>query len=182
MKESTLKRKRKRLIFRAVMLTVMAVLVIFAVVSSLNEETTALAQGEQAPNFKLEEFTTGETISLEGLEGKGVMLNFWATYCEPCKDEMPYMQQLYPEYKDKGVEILAVNLDSTDLVVKRFIEKYDLTFPILRDNNQQVMNLHDIVPIPTTFFISPEGEIVKKVTGELTLNKLEGYLQEITPE
>ncbi|KHE72606.1 thiol-disulfide oxidoreductase ResA [Halobacillus sp. BBL2006] len=183
MKESTLKKKRKRLIFRTSLLAVMVGLVIFAIVSTLKDDKAVIAKGEQAPNFQLEKFGSGgETIELSELEGKGVMLNFWATYCGPCKDEMPYMEKLYPKYKEKGVEILAVNLDTTELVVKRFIDRYDLTFPVLQDKGGQVMDLYNIGPIPTTLFINDEGEIVEQVTGPLTLSKLEGYLQQITPE
>ncbi|MGI8315407.1 thiol-disulfide oxidoreductase ResA [Halobacillus mangrovi] len=183
MKESTLKKKRKRLIFRTSLLAVMVGLLVFAIVSTLKDDNAVIAKGEKAPNFQLEKFgSEGETIELKDLEGKGVMLNFWATYCGPCKDEMPYMEELYPKYKEKGVEILAVNLDTTELVVKRFVDRYDLTFPVLQDKGGQVMDLYNIGPIPTTLFINADGEIVEQVTGPLTLGKLEGYLQQITPE
>ncbi|MBA2173826.1 thiol-disulfide oxidoreductase ResA [Halobacillus locisalis] len=182
MKESTLKKKQKRLIFRSAMLLVMAGLVVFAVVSSLGGEDAVIAKGEKAPNFQLKKFGTDETVDLRDLEGKGVMLNFWATYCEPCKDEMPYMEELYDKYENQGVEILAINLDSTDIVVERFLQEYGLTFPILRDESGQVMDLYQIGPIPTSIFINPEGEIVEQVRGALTLSKLDGYLQQITPE
>ncbi|RWZ60223.1 thiol-disulfide oxidoreductase ResA [Halobacillus fulvus] len=182
MKEKTLNKKRKRLIFRTAMLAVMIGLVIFAVFSSLNNDDAVIAEGEKAPDFVLKKFGTDESITLSDLEGKGVMLNFWATYCEPCKDEMPYMEQLYPEYKERGVEILAVNLDSTNIVVEKFMQQYGITFPVLQDKRGEVMDLYKIGPIPSTLFISPEGEIVEQVTGELTLSKLEGYLEQIAPE
>ena len=70
------------------------------------------------------------SVQLSDLEGKGVMLNFWGTWCKPCEAEMPYMETLYPEYNDKGIEIVAVSLDSTELVINRFIDKHDLTFPV----------------------------------------------------
>lgn len=182
MNEKTLKKKRKRLVFRSLMLAGMIGLVVFAVISSLNSNEKVIAKGEKAPNFQLQKFGTDESITLRDLEGKGVMLNFWATYCGPCKDEMPYMEKLYSEYKDKGVEILAINLDSTDIVVEQFLQEYGITFPVLRDKGGQVMSLYNIGPIPTSIFINPEGEIVEQVKGKLTLDKLEGYLQQITPE
>ncbi|TGB04485.1 thiol-disulfide oxidoreductase ResA [Halobacillus salinus] len=182
MKESTFKKKRKRLVFRTAMLVVMAGLVVFAVFSSLKGDDAVIAKGEDAPNFQLNKFKNDETVTLKGLEGKGVMLNFWATYCEPCKDEMPYMNELYSKYKEQGVEILAVNLDATDIVVEKFLKEYEITFPVLRDKQGQVMDLYNIGPIPTSIFINPEGEIVEQVQGALTLSKLEGYLQQITPE
>ncbi|SFF62504.1 Peroxiredoxin [Halobacillus alkaliphilus] len=183
MKEQTLKKKRKRLVFRTVILAVMAGLVIFALISNAKEENSVIAQGEQAPNFQLQKFGSGgETMALDDLKGKGVMVNFWATYCGPCKDEMPYMEELYPEFREKGVEILAVNLDSTELVVQNFIDQYNLSFPVLQDKNGQVMDLYNVSNLPATLFINSEGEIVEKVIGPLTLSKLEGHLQKIVPE
>ena len=108
------------------------------------------------------------------------MLNFWATYCKPCEAEMPYMESLYPEYKD-DVEIVAVNLDANELVIHQFIDKYDLTFPVVHDTTSEVMDLYKVGPIPSTYFINPEGEIVDIVMGALTLETLEGHFQEIQP-
>ncbi|WP_226579467.1 thiol-disulfide oxidoreductase ResA [Halobacillus litoralis] len=182
MKEKTLQKKKKRLVFRSLMLVFMVGLAAFALIANGKEEQTVVAKGEQAPDFQLKEFTTDKTIQLSDLKGKGIMLNFWATYCGPCKDEMPYMEKLYPKYKEKGVEILAVNLDSTELVVENFIHEYDLSFPILQDKNGEVMDLYNIGPIPSTLFINPEGDIEEQVIGPLTLDKLEGHLQSISPE
>ncbi|MCA1022716.1 thiol-disulfide oxidoreductase ResA [Halobacillus litoralis] len=182
MKEKIIQKKKRRLIFRAAMLTVMVGLVVFALVANGKDDQVAVAKGEEAPDFQLKKFGTEETVQLSDLEGQGVMLNFWATYCGPCKDEMPYMEELYEEYKEKGVEILAVNLDSTELVVENFVNEYNLTFPILQDKKGQVMDLYNIGPIPSTLFINPDGEIEEQVIGPLTLEKLEGYLQDISPE
>ncbi|WP_101844128.1 thiol-disulfide oxidoreductase ResA [Halobacillus sp. Marseille-P3879] len=182
MKESTLKKKKKRLVFRTIMLAGMVGLVVFALISNHNEDKSVVAKGEEPPDFKLKKFGTEETVSLSDYEGQGVMINFWATYCEPCKEEMPYMEELYDEYKDQGVEILAVNLDSTNLVVQRFLDNYGLSFPILHDKDGQVMDEYDVGQLPSTLFINPEGEVEEKVVGPLTLDNLEGYLNEITPE
>lgn len=97
------------------------------------------------------------------------MLNFWATYCEPCKREMPYMESLYPQYKEKGVEIVAVSVDMTEIVINKFVNQYDLTFPILHDKSSEVMDAYGIKPLPTTYFIDENGVIVERVLGELTL-------------
>ncbi|MFG6118503.1 MULTISPECIES: thiol-disulfide oxidoreductase ResA [Thalassobacillus] len=177
------KKKQRRMIFRTLTLAVLVGLVIFAIIGNLSQDDAVVAEGEQAPNFELEQFgTEGERKSLDDFKGKGVMLNFWATYCKPCEEEMPYMQELYPKYKEKGVEIVGVNLDSTKLVVNRFIDKYELTFTNLHDKNGQVMDQYGISPIPSTFFIDENGEIVDKVIGPLTLEKLEEHLKEIQPE
>src|SRR5690625_6212894 len=95
---------------------------------------------------------------------------------------MHYMEELDTKYKDKRIEIIAVSLDATAPVIHQFIDKYNLTFPIPHDNRGQVMDLYKIGPIPSTFFINPEGEIVEKVEGALTLERLEGYFKQIQPE
>lgn len=179
------KKKYKRLIFRLSILAVLTAAIIFALVTNLQKDNTIYRAGDAAPDFKLQQINKNsaeEAIQLSDLEGKGVMLNFWATWCKPCKAEMPYMQDLYPEYKEKGIEIVAVSLDSTELVVDRFIDDYELTFPIPHDKSNEIRNLYKVGPMPTTFFINPQGEIEEIVNGALTLERLEGYLNDILPE
>lgn len=178
-------KRKKRLIFRSAILAVLVGAIVFALVTNLQADNTIYRAGDQAPDFKLTQINDNnelETVQLSDFEGQGVMLNFWATWCEPCEEEMPYMQALYPEYKDKGVEIIAVSLDSTELVVDRFIDRYDLTFPTPHDTSGEVRDLYKVGPIPSTFFITPDGEISEIVNGALTLERLEGYLQDIQPK
>lgn len=184
-RENKKNKMRKRLIFRSVILAVLIGAVVFALVTNAKKDNTIYKVGDKAPDFELQQISKNnelETIKLSDLKGKGVMLNFWATFCKPCEAEMPYMEELYPEYKDKGIEIVAVSLDATELVVHRFIDKYDLTFPIPHDTKGQVSDLYKVGPIPSTFFINPDGEIVEKIEGALTLDKLEGYFKEIQPK
>src|SRR5699024_555414 len=128
-------KKRNRYIYRSLILAVLLVAVIYALVMNVNKDKDIYKPGDPAPDFELTQINDDneiETIRLSDLEGKGVMLNFWATYCEPCEAEMPYMESLYPEYSD-DIEIVAVSLDASDLVIQQFINKYDLTFPIVHD-------------------------------------------------
>lgn len=184
-KEKKKNRIRNRLIFRSVIIAILLGAVIFALYNNFNSDKTIYKVGDEAPNFHLKQVNKHneiEEVKLSDYRGKGVMLNFWATYCDPCKAEMPYMEQLYPEYKEKGIEIIAVSLDLTELVINRFIDKYDLTFAIPHDAKSQVTDLYKIGPMPTTFFIDPDGKIVEKVEGALTLERLEGYFKQILPE
>lgn len=185
MKANKKRKKRNRLIFRAAVLVVLIAAVAYALFSNLNKDTTKIDVGSQAPPFELEQVNKNnelETVKLNDLKGKGVMLNFWATYCKPCEAEMPYMEKLYAKYKDEGIEIVGVNLDLTELVVHRFIDRYDLTFPIPQDESGQIRELYGVGPIPSTFFINSDGEVVEIVEGALSLDSIEGYLKEIQPE
>lgn len=184
-RETKKKKIQKRYIFRIIILGVLVAAVVFALVSNSKKDNTIYKVGDQAPDFTLQQINENnelEQIRLSDFKGKGIMLNFWATFCKPCEAEMPYMQELYPEYKEKGIEIIAVSLDTTELVVNNFIDKYDLTFPIPHDQKGTSRDLYKVGPIPSTFFIDPEGKIVEKIDGALTLDRLEGYFQEIMPE
>lgn len=184
-KQRKQRKKRNRLIYRGVVLAVLVGALIFGIVSSLQKDNTVYRVGDAAPDFQLNQINQNnelETIRLSDYKGKGVMLNFWGTWCKPCEDEMPYMQELYPEYKEKGVEIIAVSLDKTELVIHQFIDRYGLTFPVPHDVKGEIKELYKVGPIPSTFFINPDGEIQHYVRGALTLELLEGYLNEITPQ
>lgn len=183
------KNKRKnRLIFRTSILIVMVGAIIFALVSNIQADKTIYQVGDEAPDFELKQINKNnelESIRLSDFKGQGIMLNFWGTWCKPCEEEMPYMQELYPlypVYKEKGIEIIAVSLDNTELVVDRFIDKYDLTFPIPHDKTGEVRDLYKIGPIPSSIFINPDGEIQRVVNGALSLESLENYFKEILPK
>ncbi|MFC0299398.1 thiol-disulfide oxidoreductase ResA [Virgibacillus soli] len=184
-KASKKNKKQRRLIFRSVILAIMLGAIVYALVANFNKDKSIYDVGDEAPDFELKQINENndlETIRLSDFRGKGVMLNFWATYCKPCETEMPYMEELYKEYKDKGIEIIAVNLDANEFVVDRFIDKYNLTFPVPYDQRDQVREKYRIIPLPSSFFIDPDGVIVRKVEESLSLDKLEGYLQEIQPK
>lgn len=175
---------RNRYIFRTAVLAVLLVAVVFALVTNLNKDKELYKDGDQAPNFELTQINENnevETIRLSDLKGKGVMLNFWATYCEPCEVEMPFMESLYPEYAD-DIEIVAVSLDANNLVIQQFINQYNLTFPVVHDKSAEVMDLYKVGQLPSTLFIDEDGYIVEKVTGALSLETLEGHFKDIQPK
>ncbi len=185
-REKKKKKMRNRYIYRASIIALLAAAVIYALVTNLKaDKVTNHDIGDEAPNFELMQINKQndqEKIKLSELEGKGIMLNFWGTWCAPCREEMPYMESLYPEYKEKGVEIIAVNLDQSELKVDQFINEFDLTFPVPHDTRDEVRELYGIGPLPSTVFIDPEGVINDIVIGGLTLDRLEGHLNEIQPK
>jgi len=117
---------------------------------------------KKAPNFRLEDLR-GKKVELKHFEGKVVFLNFWATWCGPCKDEMPSMEALYSQFKERGFVFLAISVDYAGLKpVKKFIEKYRYTFPVLIDPECKTLDLFGIKGIPTTLLIDKKGLILGK--------------------
>ncbi|WP_027965033.1 redoxin domain-containing protein [Halalkalibacillus halophilus] len=122
--------------------------------------------GSEAPDFELETLE-GEIVQLSDYRGQKVMINFWATWCPPCRAEMPDMQSVY---EDEEVEILAVNLSSTEAArsdVVNFVDDFGLTFPILLDKYEEVANLYEISPVPTSYLVDTNGVIQFKMIGPL---------------
>ncbi len=94
---------------------------------------------------------------------------------------MPYMNNQYEQFKDEGVQVLAVNVGETDLAVNKFSERYDLAFPIVIDKDGQVQSAYGINPLPATFLIDKDGKVVKYITGEMTEETIKNYMEQIKP-
>jgi peroxiredoxin len=124
-----------------------------------------LKRNEKAPNFRLEGLS-GRKIELKEFKGKIVFLNFWATWCVPCKEEMPSMEALYQQFKEKDFLFLGISVDYGGLKpVKEYIEKHRYTFPVLIDSKCEVLGLYDVKGIPTTFIIDKKGRMIGKAIG-----------------
>jgi thiol-disulfide isomerase/thioredoxin len=107
----------------------------------------------------------GQPVSLSDFRGKIVFLNFWTTWCFDCRIEMPHMQKLHQQFKNKEFEMVAVNLQEPVAQVKQFIKDYTLTFTALLDSDGEVGAHFRITAIPTTFILDKQGIIIGKVTG-----------------
>jgi peroxiredoxin len=136
----------------------------------LSNAEQGLAKGDQAPDFELTTLA-GEKVKLSDYRGQKVILNFWATWCPPCKAEMPHMQKYYEKNADKeNVEILAVNLTSMDEgrnAVQNFVDGYELTFPIPMDVDGDIGGEYRAFTIPTTYMIDTKGQIQHKIVGPM---------------
>ena len=121
--------------------------------------------GFKAPAFTARNLK-GHRVQLADYKGKVVLLNLWATWCGPCRVEMPGMENLYRRYRSQGFEILAVSLDkgSSDKV-QTFADDYQLSFPVLLDSEGQVERRYNSVTIPTTYVIDKNGMVVAEVDG-----------------
>lgn len=146
-------------------------------------EEEGLEQYSPAPDFTLETLA-GETVTLSELKGKKVILNFWATWCPPCKAEMPHMESFYSKLTDEDqVELIAVNVTESERLglgeVEKFVDSYKLSFPIPLDKEGEVSRTYSVFSMPTTFMIDTQGRIAQKVVGPLdekTLNELVDFM------
>ncbi len=123
-------------------------------------------QGAFAPDFLLEQLTGGE-LRLSELRGQAVVLNFWATWCAPCRKEMPQFVQAYDRYKDQGLVIVGVNMQEGKGIVQPFVDDFGITFPIAIDRDGDVADRYHLLGLPTTFFIDREGVVRGVFTGPL---------------
>jgi len=120
---------------------------------------------QSAPDFNLENLRGGDT-GLADYKGKVVLLNFWATWCMPCRAEMPSMETLWKKYKEQGFVILAISIDEgSKKRVEKFIEIFDLSFPVLLDPESKVNDLYKVSNMPTSFLIDRNGKIISRIVG-----------------
>jgi len=131
--------------------------------------------GQVAYDFSLPTLN-GDTVTLSAFRGKKVMLNFWATWCGPCRFEIPHMVKLYGELEGEGFEIVAVNLREDPTKVEAFAEQFDMTFPILLDTQGKIGASYFVRGIPTSVFLNEDGVIEAVHTGTLTDELLRQYV------
>jgi cytochrome c biogenesis protein CcmG, thiol:disulfide interchange protein DsbE len=128
--------------------------------------SAAARQGFKAPDFELQTLA-GDSVRLSDLEGRAVLLNFWASWCAPCQAEMPAFQEVHESYSEDDFIILAVNMTGQDNLsdVNQFVDAHGLTFTILLDELNQVGRLYAVRALPSTYFISRDGTITEVVVG-----------------
>ena len=131
-------------------------------ISPLNSDNII---NSKAPDFTLKDLN-GKTVSLSAFKGKVILLNFWATWCPPCRAEMPSLNKLYNILKPRGLEVVAVSTDRSISDIKDFIESHRVGFPILFDSERSASKLYRVFSMPTTFLIDRKGVIVEKFYGE----------------
>ena len=121
--------------------------------------------GNPAADFSLTDMQ-GKQVTLAQFRGKVVILNFWATWCPPCREEMPSMESLSQQYKDQGLVLLAVNVEEDGFqAVSSFLNKTPYSFPILLDTAADVQNLYQVYRFPESFLIDRNGILVDKIIG-----------------
>jgi len=145
--------------------TLTAILVILIVLGSIttscqsNEGATEAPQvGKPAPDFQFQG-PDEQPISLSDLKGKPVLINFWQIRCDPCRREMPYLQQIYDQWQGRGLVLLAINIGENPSQVAEFMQSQGLSLPVLLDSGGRIAQQYGIRAIPTSFFIDKDGII-----------------------
>jgi peroxiredoxin len=147
-----------------------------------SEPAVDVSPGNEAPNFQLED-NRGNVVTLSSLRGKVVMLNFWATWCPPCRAEMPSMEKLNQAMSGEDFVILAVNIEANGRsTVAEFLEKTPHSFPVLFDEQGDVQKLYGVYKFPESFVITKDGIIDDKVIGAIDWAHPEtiAYFKELT--
>lgn len=173
--------RRMRLFIRTIILILVVVAVGFTIYQVV-EGKQQVKVGDMAPNFELKNLD-GKSVQLADFRGKeGVVLNFWGSWCDPCKAEMPYINKALKEGRIKGVTVLGVDDQESAVTVSTFLEKNGLDIPVVLDQKGVVTNAYNIGPIPTTFLIDKNGRIVKKIVGGMTsVQEVEANMKLIQP-
>ena len=117
----------------------------------------------------------GKPVKLADYRGKVILLNFWATWCPPCREEMPAMERLYQRYKDKGFVVVAVSVDSDIVVVPPFVKQNKLTFPIGHDPKMALAERYGVRALPSSFFIGRQGNLSGLAIGPRTWDTKPAY-------
>lgn len=130
-----------------------------------NKVREGIYEGEISPDFTLKDLK-GVEVTLKKFRGKVVLLNFWATWCSPCRIEIPSMVELYKKYKDRGLEIIGVNLDKLGKSeVEKFSLEHKINFPVLLNPAGNIAALYGVVALPTTIFLDRYGKIKGRISG-----------------
>ncbi|MBU9714291.1 thiol-disulfide oxidoreductase ResA [Evansella tamaricis] len=172
--------KQKRLVIRTIILLVMFIAIGYTFYNHFSEERGLVDQGDIAPNFAVEDLD-GNYLELADLQGKGVYVNFWATWCSYCRDKMEYLTEYYTVYQEKGVEIVSVNFNERAGIVERHMERYNYNFPLYLDEQRLVSNAYGVVSLPTSFLIDENGVVIERAVGGKSETQVVAALEKLIP-
>lgn len=134
--------------------------------------------GTTAPDFQLSTFD-GKTIRLSDYRGKPVVVNFWASWCVPCRDEAPAFDQVASTYQPRGIVFLGVNMQDTPYDAQNFMRQFQINYPVVTDTTGAVYINYGVVGVPETYLVTRQGKIVQKITGPVDAAQLSASLEEL---
>ncbi len=162
--------------FKTISLVLLILMAIYGCAEK--KEEAGRAEPKKAREFSIELFD-GATFRLSEHRGSPIVLNFWASWCGPCKREAPELEKAFKKYSPRGVVFLAIAVQDTEEDAKKFIEEHGLTLPTGLDREQSVAELYGVMGVPTTFIIDREGMIRYTHLGAVTEELLEDELEEL---
>ena len=136
--------------------------------------------GNRAPDFTLEALD-GSKVSLEDHRGKVVLINFWATWCPPCRAEIPDIEAAYRAHQDDGFVVLGVNVEEGHELVAPFVDAFEMSYPVLLDESGRLLQTYRAIGLPMSVVLDREGVIQARHIGFLTAADLDGYLAGLLP-
>lgn len=161
-----------------VSLGISACLILLLMLVPRSDADTVLQIGQAAPDFELETLE-GERVRLSELKGQPVVVNFWATWCTPCRKEMPDFQFVLDKYQDQGLHLYGINVGESEVAVADFRDRVGVRFPILIDKDESVQTDYKILPLPATFFIDQEGIIRGVYQFQMSLPQIEDEVKRL---
>jgi cytochrome c biogenesis protein CcmG/thiol:disulfide interchange protein DsbE len=147
--------------------------------NAVSQNKGPLTVGDTAYDFTLQDLN-GNTHTLSDYRGQPVIINFWATWCAPCRIEMPELQAAFERYEEDGLVILAIDNDEPpDAVRAFFYDEMDLTFTPLLDDGAEVSDLYSVFNFPSTYFVNAQGEVTAIHLGPMVESQIDGYMADI---
>ena len=171
MSARTIRRSSHRLLTAVVCVALMAMLACKKTESASGVSDGRVEIGALAPAFSTVSLD-GDSVSLAKYRGKVVLMNIWATWCHPCRSEIPELVAVHARYKEKGLELIGVSVDTdgTDDAIRTFISDFHMTFPIWRDPDERTSTLFRTVGVPATFLIDKQGILRWRKIGPIAPN------------
>jgi peroxiredoxin len=168
-----------RLLVAGVLLVLAAVLVTCG--DGGSETVQGVNQGNRALDFALENLA-GEEVSLSDYEGEVVVVNFWATWCPPCRAEIPDLEAAYQAFKGEGLVVLGVNVQDPAQLVEPFVAEMGMTYPVVLDKTGRVLKDYRAPGLPMSLIVDREGVIQARHVGYLSAEQLDNYLKKVLSE
>jgi peroxiredoxin len=168
-------------ILQWLMVLVIVVLAGYTWVSYTSSSGDTIHQGSSAIGFHLK--TLGGTdLSLSDYKNKGVILNFWGTFCKPCREEMPALESQYQKYKDKGVVVIGIDASEVQNTVGAYVKELGIHFPIVLDPGLEIGNIYQANELPYSVFIKPDGHIAHIHIGQMDEKTIDKYVTSVLPK